>query len=110
MMSAPASAAWRTRSSARRRLTAGSGAHCIWIRPNVKGLASLIGGPRKGRSCRPRPQSVRGHSRREGVSMKANAVRLLEERGVPHELRAYDVDPDDLTAGTVARKIGLPAE
>ncbi|MFO0959333.1 MAG: Cys-tRNA(Pro) deacylase [Isosphaeraceae bacterium] len=39
---------------------------------------------------------------------KTNAVRLLESRGIPFDLRAYDVDPDDLTAGTVARKIGLP--
>ena len=42
--------------------------------------------------------------------MKTNAVRLLEERGVRYELRAYDVDPDDLTAETVADKIALPAE
>jgi Cys-tRNA(Pro)/Cys-tRNA(Cys) deacylase len=42
--------------------------------------------------------------------MKTNAVRLLEEMGVPHELRPYDVDPDDLTAESVADKIGLPAE
>jgi Cys-tRNA(Pro)/Cys-tRNA(Cys) deacylase len=42
--------------------------------------------------------------------MKTNAVRLLEGMGVRHELRAYDVDPDDLTAETVADKIGLPAE
>jgi Cys-tRNA(Pro)/Cys-tRNA(Cys) deacylase len=42
--------------------------------------------------------------------MKTNAVRLLEERGVAHELRAYEVDPDDLTAQTVADKVGLPAE
>jgi len=42
--------------------------------------------------------------------MKTNAVRLLEEMGVAHELRAYEVDPDDLSAETVAAKIGLPAE
>jgi Cys-tRNA(Pro)/Cys-tRNA(Cys) deacylase len=42
--------------------------------------------------------------------MKTNAVRLLEEMGVVHELRAYEVDPDDLTAQTVAAKVGLPAE
>ena len=42
--------------------------------------------------------------------MKTNAVRLLEEMGIAHELRAYDVDPDDLTAETVAAKIGRPAE
>src|SRR5580704_2821794 len=42
--------------------------------------------------------------------MKTNAVRLLEEMEVAHELRAYEVDPDDLTAQTVAGKVGLPAE
>ena len=42
--------------------------------------------------------------------MKTNAVRLLDEMGVGYELRAYEVDPDDLTAETVADKIGLPAE
>lgn len=42
--------------------------------------------------------------------MKTNAVRLLEEMGIAHELRAYEVDPDDLTAQTVADKVGLPAE
>jgi Cys-tRNA(Pro)/Cys-tRNA(Cys) deacylase len=30
--------------------------------------------------------------------------------GVAHELRAYEVDPDDRTSQTVAHKIGLPAE
>lgn len=42
--------------------------------------------------------------------MKTNAVRLLEERGIRFELREYAVDPDDLTAETVAAKIGLPPE
>src|ERR1043165_7313502 len=42
--------------------------------------------------------------------MKTNAVRLLESLGVQYELREYDVDPDDLTAETVAAKIGLPPE
>jgi Cys-tRNA(Pro)/Cys-tRNA(Cys) deacylase len=42
--------------------------------------------------------------------MKTDAVRLLEEMGIAHELRAYEVDPDDLTAQTVAAKVGLPAE
>src|SRR3954467_8463147 len=41
---------------------------------------------------------------------KTNAVRLLQRLGVPFELRAYEVDPDDLAAEAVARKIGLPAE
>ena len=30
--------------------------------------------------------------------------------GIRYELRAYEVDPDDLAAETVAAKIGLPAE
>ena len=30
--------------------------------------------------------------------------------GIPYELRAYEVDPDDLAAETVAAKIGLPPE
>jgi Cys-tRNA(Pro)/Cys-tRNA(Cys) deacylase len=42
--------------------------------------------------------------------MKTNAVRLLETLKVPHEIREYRVDPDDLSAGSVAAKIGLPAE
>jgi Cys-tRNA(Pro)/Cys-tRNA(Cys) deacylase len=41
--------------------------------------------------------------------VKTNAVRILEEAGIPFELREYEVDPDDLSAETVARKIGLPA-
>jgi Cys-tRNA(Pro)/Cys-tRNA(Cys) deacylase len=44
------------------------------------------------------------------ATAKTNAVRLLERLGVPFELRAYEVDPDDLAAETVARKIGMPAE
>lgn len=41
--------------------------------------------------------------------MKTNAARLLENLGIRFELREYEVDPDDLTAGSVAAKIGLPA-
>ena len=44
------------------------------------------------------------------ATAKTNAVRLLERIGVPYELRAYEVDPDDLAAETVARKVGLPPE
>ncbi|HEX7180976.1 MAG TPA: Cys-tRNA(Pro) deacylase [Thermoanaerobaculia bacterium] len=40
--------------------------------------------------------------------MKTNAVRLLDALGIPYELRDYEVDPEDLTAESVARKIGLP--
>jgi Cys-tRNA(Pro)/Cys-tRNA(Cys) deacylase len=42
--------------------------------------------------------------------MKTNAARLLDSLGLPYELRPYEVDPDDLSADTVARKIGLPLE
>ena len=42
--------------------------------------------------------------------MKTNAVRVLEDSGVPFELRTYPVDPEDLSAETVANKIGMPAE
>ncbi len=42
--------------------------------------------------------------------MKTNASRLLDRLGIPYELREYEVDPQDLTAETVARKIGLPPE
>ena len=40
--------------------------------------------------------------------MKTNAVRRLEKLGIAFELREYEVDPDDLAAESVARKIGLP--
>jgi Cys-tRNA(Pro)/Cys-tRNA(Cys) deacylase len=42
--------------------------------------------------------------------MKTNATRILDDLGVAYALREYAVDPDDLTAETVASKIGLPAE
>lgn len=42
--------------------------------------------------------------------MKTNAARILDSNGVRYELRDYEVDEDDLTAETVARKVGLPAE
>jgi Cys-tRNA(Pro)/Cys-tRNA(Cys) deacylase len=41
---------------------------------------------------------------------KTNAARLLDGLGITYELRAYEVDPEDLTAISVARKIGLPPE
>jgi Cys-tRNA(Pro)/Cys-tRNA(Cys) deacylase len=41
---------------------------------------------------------------------KTNAARLLDQLSIPYELRAYEVDPDDLTAISVAHKIGLPPE
>jgi Cys-tRNA(Pro)/Cys-tRNA(Cys) deacylase len=41
---------------------------------------------------------------------KTNAARLLDSLNIAYELRAYEVDPEDLTAISVARKIGLPPE
>jgi Cys-tRNA(Pro)/Cys-tRNA(Cys) deacylase len=42
--------------------------------------------------------------------VKTNAARLLDSLGIPYELRDYEVDPEDLAAESVARKIGLPPE
>jgi Cys-tRNA(Pro)/Cys-tRNA(Cys) deacylase len=42
--------------------------------------------------------------------MKTNGARFLESLGIPFELREYEVDPEDLTAITVAKKIGMPPE
>jgi Cys-tRNA(Pro)/Cys-tRNA(Cys) deacylase len=42
--------------------------------------------------------------------MKTNGARFLESLGVPFELREYVVDPEDLSAITVAKKIGMPPE
>jgi Cys-tRNA(Pro)/Cys-tRNA(Cys) deacylase len=42
--------------------------------------------------------------------MRTNAARILDERQIFYELRDYDVDPNDLSAESVAAKIGLPAE
>jgi Cys-tRNA(Pro)/Cys-tRNA(Cys) deacylase len=42
--------------------------------------------------------------------MKTNAARLLDTLGVRYELREYDVDPEDLSAETVAAKVGMPPE
>lgn len=42
--------------------------------------------------------------------MKTNAARLLDAMRVPYELREYEVDPEDLSAATVAQKVGLPLE
>ena len=42
--------------------------------------------------------------------MKTNAARLLDSMKIEYELRSYEVDPEDLSAETVARKVGLPLE
>src|SRR5205085_6141990 len=42
--------------------------------------------------------------------MKTNAARLLDSLGIAYEVREYEVDPEDLAAESVARKVGLPPE
>jgi len=42
--------------------------------------------------------------------MKTNAARILDRLGIRYELKEYTVDESDLTAATVARKVGLPLE
>ena len=42
--------------------------------------------------------------------MKTNGARLLESLSIPFALQEYEVDPDDLSALTVAKKIGMPPE
>jgi Cys-tRNA(Pro)/Cys-tRNA(Cys) deacylase len=41
---------------------------------------------------------------------KTNACRILDSLGISYQLRAYEVDPDDLSAENVASKSGLPPE
>lgn len=42
--------------------------------------------------------------------MKTNATRILDSLRIRYELREYEVDPEDLSAETVAARIGLPIE
>ncbi len=42
--------------------------------------------------------------------MKTNAARALDALGITYRLRHYEVDPADLSAISVARKIDLPVE
>lgn len=42
--------------------------------------------------------------------MKTNAARQLDALGISYEVREYEVDESDLTAESVARKVGLPPE
>ena len=42
--------------------------------------------------------------------MKTNGARFLESLGIAFELLEYEVDPEDLSAITVAKKIGMPPE
>ena len=42
--------------------------------------------------------------------VKTNAARVLDRLGITYELREYEVDPNDLSAETVATKVGVPPE
>jgi Cys-tRNA(Pro)/Cys-tRNA(Cys) deacylase len=42
--------------------------------------------------------------------MKTNAARILDALGIRYELREYPVDEEDLSAESVASKIGMPPE
>ena len=42
--------------------------------------------------------------------MKTNGARFLESLAIPFELREYEVDPEDLSAIAVAKKIAMPPE
>jgi Cys-tRNA(Pro)/Cys-tRNA(Cys) deacylase len=42
--------------------------------------------------------------------MKTNGARLLETLGIDFELHEYEFDPEDLSATTVAKKVGMPPE
>ena len=42
--------------------------------------------------------------------MKTNAARLLDSLNIAYEVLSYEVDPEDLAAPSVARKLGLPPE
>ena len=59
---------------------------------------------------RPARRARRVVRAREPHPMKTNGARFLESLGIPFELREYEVDPEDLSAITVAKKIGMPAE
>ena len=42
--------------------------------------------------------------------MKTNGARFLDSLGIPFNLQEYEVDPNDLSAPAVAKKIGMPPE
>ena len=42
--------------------------------------------------------------------MRTNAARHLDALGIAYEIREYEADEADLTAESVARKVGFPAE
>ena len=50
------------------------------------------------------------NTRTNAGTAKTNAARLLDGLHIAYELRPYEVNPDDLTAISVAKKIGMPPE
>lgn len=48
--------------------------------------------------------------RRSGYVSKTNAARILDQAGISYKLIPYEVDESDLSAVTVARKVGIPPE
>lgn len=44
------------------------------------------------------------------MGLKTNAARLLDQLSIAYQLRSYAVDLDDLSAFSVAERIGLPPE
>jgi Cys-tRNA(Pro)/Cys-tRNA(Cys) deacylase len=42
--------------------------------------------------------------------VKTNAARILDRLGIAYELRDYEVDLEDLSAESVARKVGMPLD
>ncbi len=49
-------------------------------------------------------------AKRSDGTPKTNAMRLLEAAGIAFETRSYEVDENDLSAPTVAAKIGFDVE
>ena len=47
---------------------------------------------------------------RTSKPVKTNAARMLDSLGIAYELQTYEVDPEDLSAIAVARKIRMPPE
>ena len=47
---------------------------------------------------------------RKESSVKTNAARILDAAGIHYQLREYVVDENDLSAPSVAEKIGMPPE
>ncbi len=41
---------------------------------------------------------------------KTNVIRILESHGIPHDIKTYEIDEDDLSGTTVANKIGVNEE